>query len=232
MRTIKLLMCVLVIGFSFHSFAEEPASEKPAAAATAPAPTVGKDGKRDASTKTYTGEAQNLKLQLIQLFEASEKVNSPAEKAAARGTIESAVDWDRIAKTCLGAQGKNQSAANREQFQKLLRGVILKTAFSRMDSFWDGTTYRFDKIDVKGKEASVKAKFKVKEDTIALDYFMGKKGDKWMMYDIVVDDLRYSEVINEKVTAFLKEGKFAGLLDSLKKRLEELQKDTADNKKP
>jgi ABC-type transporter MlaC component len=233
MKTLNARLGLFLIALlSFPILAEEPASEKPAApaATTAPAVEVSPE-KRDTTTKTYTGEALKLKDQMIGLFAASEKVNSAAEKSKARGIIETAVDWDRIAKTCLGAEWKKQSAPNREKFQKLLKEVILKTAFSRMDTFWDGTSYKFDKIDVTGKEAKVRAKFKVKEDFITIDYHMNKKGEKWLMHDVVYDDLVYSQVVNEKVSTFLKEGKFAGLLDSLRKRLDELEKDASDSKK-
>lgn len=183
--------------------------------------------------KAFTGEALKVKNQLEVLFVASQKVNKAGEQDKARSTIDAGLDWERIAHDCLGAANWNkQSAANREQFKGLLKKVVSKTAYSRMDSFWTGnTTYRFQKIDVKGKEAVAKCKFNVKDDSVALEYYLEKKGDKWVIFDIAYDDLRYSENINEQISAFLKEGKFAGLIDKLKKRLDELENASEDDKK-
>lgn len=204
-------------------------SSSPAPAKEAPADASG--GKKDLTTKTFQGEALKLKAHMISLFDASSKVNDPSKRKEARSLIETSVDWDTISHECLGSnQWKKTPAGNRDQFSRLLREVIVKTAYSRLGNFWDGTTYKFEKIDVKGKDAVVKSKFMLKDEAVVLEYYMQRKGDKWMLTDIAYDDIKYSENINEQINSFLREGKFPGLLDKLKKRLEELDKDTEDNK--
>jgi len=177
---------------------------------------------------TFTGDALKIKTQMEQLFDASKKVNDATAKGDARGKIESAMDWDRVAQDCLGKAGwKKATPANRDAFKKTLKEVVVKTAYSRMDTFWDNTKYTFDAIDVKGNEAVVKAKFQVKEDPFLLEYFLNKKGNTWLVYDISYEEIRYSVNINEQVTAFLKEQPFSALLDKLRKRRDELDKGKA-----
>jgi ABC-type transporter MlaC component len=196
--------------------------------------------KANQTTKKYTGEALKIQEIIENLFDASKKVNKPKEtKDKERARIESSMDWDRISKDCMGTQWAKQSPANREQFKKLLKDVMVKTAYSRMDTFWNNTTYQFASIDVKGSQAEVLTKFKVDEDTFDLQYYLNKKGNSWLVYDIAYENIRYSHNISEQITGFLKGSNFAALADKLKKRREELEKDSdsattleAKNKKP
>jgi phospholipid transport system substrate-binding protein len=176
--------------------------------------------------KTYTGEAFKIKTQLETLFDSSRKVNdsTPATRSAARQAIENAMEWDQIAKDCLGTKEWNKTpAASRNQYVTLLREVVVKTAYTRLDKFWDGASYQFTKIDVKGEKAQATAKYTVKGEHFSLDYYLVKKGANWEIYDVAFEDFRYSENIREQITAFLKDKGFPNLLDKLKKRKEELE---------
>lgn len=171
-------------------------------------------------------ENEVLKKQLENLFEASKKVNvSTPEKGKARTEIEQAIDWEEIAKLCLGETNSKKYSKGFSDFRNLLKEVITKTAFSRMDKFWEnGTTAIVDKVEIKGATAHVGAKFNSKNETFALDYFLSKKGSKWMINDIAFEDMKYSVNIKEQLDAFLKEKKFNDLLEKLRKRRDELDK--------
>jgi phospholipid transport system substrate-binding protein len=172
----------------------------------------------------FSGEALRIKEQLVELFDASRKVNgSPADKKASREKIEAAMDWEQVAKDCLGpVEWKKASASNRATYQDLLRDVVVKTAFTRLDTFWDGASYQFTKIDVKGSRAKASVTYKVKAETFELEYSLLRRGKQWAVYDIAFEGMLYSENIREQITAFLKEKGFASLIDKLKKRREEL----------
>ncbi len=173
----------------------------------------------------FTGEAAKIKEQMEVLFDASRKVNAKGpEKSAAREKIEHAMDWDQVSKDCLGEkEWAKTSASNRAQYRDLLKDVIVRTAFTRLDTFWDGATYKFTKIEPKGNKAVATAEYSVKGDSLTLEYFLSKKGATWSIYDISFEDIRYSENIREQITAFLKEKGFSNLLAKLKKRRDELK---------
>lgn len=179
------------------------------------------------------GEGEALKKQLEALFESSKKVNLPSpEKDKARNEIEEAVDWDGIASLCLGEKNsKKYQGKNFSDFRNLLKEVISKTAFSRMDKFWEkGTTSQIDKVDIQGTKAHVGAKFTSKNETFALDYYFTKKGNHWMIHDVAFEDMKYSVNIREQLDAFLKEKSFGDLLTKLRKRRDELDKPPAKSK--
>lgn len=207
------LSLFLVLGLArAESPAPEAATEKPEAAA-----------QTKAVTQEFTGEAKKVQEQLEVLFDASKKVNKPAEtKAKYRGVIESGLDWNQVAAMCLGKNASKGSAAQREQFKNLLKDVAVKTAFTRLDTFWDGAKYKFDEIKVNGTDAQAHSTFSVKGDSFGLDYYLSKKSGKWLIVDIAFKKERYSVNIKEQINEFLAQGNFAKLLDKLKKRRDEL----------
>lgn len=193
---------------------EEPSAKPTETVAEAPA--------KKADEPAFTGDALKIKGKMVALFDDSSKVNGPT-KAEARKKLEGAMDWDKIAKACLGsAEWGKQSAKNRSEFTSLLKDVVVNTAYTRMDTFWTDTTYKFNKIDVKGSEAHVVSSFTAKGDVVSLEYFLTKKGSDWLVSDISYEDNRYSTNINEQITAFLKEKSFPQLITSLKKRRDDL----------
>lgn len=180
-----------------------------------------------ASTKEITSR-------LEELFQASRKVNAPGdEKQKARSFIENSMDWEKIAQMCLGPKhAKKNAGKNLDSFKNLLKEVVIKTAYTRLDKFWDGNTkYQFENIELKGNTARVPTKFFVKGEPALLEYYLTKKGDQWLIYDISYEEIRYSTNISEQIDAFLKEGNFASLLDKLKKRRDELAEETSKPKK-
>lgn len=217
----KLLLILCVTFSSLFTLADEPAATSEGAKVEATKPAE----KAPADDTAFTGEQLQIQKKMDALFEASKKVNgSGAERTKARNEIETALDWDKVSQVCIGPNFyKKQSPGNISEFKRLLKDVISKTAYSRLDKFWaDGTTYKIAKIDLKGGAATVLSKFFVKGDSFALEYYLNKKGSTWYVWDIAYENERYSVNINEQIDAFLKERKFADLLEKLKKRLEEL----------
>lgn len=219
---IAQISATLVLTFLAPYLVADPAKVKPAIS-TAP---VLPDPTASAETTKWNPDQLKIKEYLEDLFKASRDVNAGGDaQKKARAKIESAMNWERIAIDCLGAkQWAAQPVKNRNQFRDLLHEVIAKTAFTRLDAFWNGASYTFNKIDVKGKEAHVVAVYKVKGDALSLEYYLERSGASWRLYDISYEGFRYSSNINEQLKEFLKEKGFASLIDRLKKRLDDLNK--------
>jgi ABC-type transporter MlaC component len=173
-----------------------------------------------------SAEGDSLKKQLEAWFEFSKKVNLPDQKVKARTEIESALDWEGIATLCLGEKNtKKYQGKNFSEFKSLLKEVVSKTAFSRMDKFWEkGTIAEIDKIEIQNSKAHASAKFKSQGEIFSLDYYLTKKANRWVIDDVAFEDMKYSVNIREQIDAFLKEKSFGDLLAKLKKRRDELDK--------
>jgi len=213
MKTLLLTLVCLTLTASLRA-EDAPATDKAPAAAPATAP-------------EFTGKPLEIKKKLENLFELSKNVNhaDAKKRAEARAAIDGALDWDKISEDAIGAgEWKKLSGGQRSSFRELLKDVIVRTAYTRLDKFWEGgTTSTFDKIDMEaGNKAHVVAKFIVKNEPFLLDYYVHQKGAKWLVYDIAFEGERYSVNINEQISAFLNEKSFSVLMEKLKKRKAEL----------
>jgi ABC-type transporter MlaC component len=221
----KALVFLSLMVLSTWSFSQPATNETPPPKPPVVAPSPAK------SVEGGEKGAQSVKGRLEELFAVSHKVNAPGnESTRARGEIDSAMDWELIAEKCLGsANWKKLPSAKRAEFRNLLREVVEKTAYGRLDKFWEGgTTYSFEKVDVNGNNAHVVAKFMSKGKPFRLEYFLNHKSGKWLIHDIEFERVRYSENINEQIEAFLREKSFNDLLGQLRKRRDEL---VAESKK-
>lgn len=172
----------------------------------------------------FSGEAEKVRLHFVNLFEASKKVNASQGNTSARGQIENALDWDRISIDCLGKTNwAKSSGKTRSEFTGLLKEVITRTSYTRLDKFWEGATARFEKIEIKGSQAHVMARFYVAVESFSLEYYLSKKQGRWFIYDLAYEGLRYSANINEQIEAFLREKPMGELLGKLRKRRDELR---------
>ena len=218
----KTILALLILAFCVPLRADDPPSTAPAAESKAPEP-------------TFTGKALDIKKKMDGLFDQSKNVNhlEAKKRTEARNAIDTALDWDQISEDAVGSGAwKKVAAGNRSSFRDLLKDVIVRTAYTRLDKFWEGgTTTSYDKIDVQGSKALVSAKFFLKGEPFSLDYYFHSKGSKWLIYDISFEGERYSVNINEQIAAFLNEKPFAALLEKLKKRRAELMEDAPKPKK-
>jgi len=180
----------------------------------------------------FKGAALKLKKHVAGLFETSKEVNDPKKKKKARAIIEAAMDWHRIAYICLGDHWKKQSEKNRNSFKAILKEIISLSAYSRMGDFWGGTSYEFEKIDIKRKTAYVVARFDTDDESYRFEYFFRKIAKGWLIVDLSYEELKYSENISEQINAFLNEKSFAELLKKMRKRRTELKEDNSKKQKP
>jgi len=184
-----------------------------------------------ASAPAFTGKQLDIQKKMEGLFEQSKHVNhlEAKKRNEARAAIGTALDWEKVAEDAIGsAEWRKLSGGNRNAFRDLLKDVIERTAYTRLDKFWEGgTTSAIEKIDLAGNKAHVVGKFTVKNEPFTLEYYLYSKGSKWMIYDLAFEGERYSININEQITAYLAEKNFNSLLDKLRKRQAELKADGA-----
>lgn len=188
--------------------------------------------KKTENHAVFTGEELKLKNRLDTLFELSKKVNSslPNEKKNARKEIEISMDWERVAEICLGKkQWNRQSVASRNRFRELLKEVIVRSAYGRLDKFWKDAIYRFEPFKIQNNSTMVLAKFLVESSTLELEYYLHRVQGQWKIFDIAYEGERYSVNIQKQLEEFLAEFSFKELLGKLKKRRDELAEE--DSKK-
>ncbi len=96
-------------------------------------------------------------------------------------------DWTESAKRALGRHWEGQTEAQREEFVTLYRGLLERAYIAQIER------YNREKIEyagesIGGDRATVRTTVTTKQGTeMAIDYRMLRRGDRWPVYDVVID---------------------------------------------
>ncbi len=96
-------------------------------------------------------------------------------------------DWTESAKRALGRHWEGQTEAQREEFVTLYRGLLERAYIAQIER------YNKEKIEyagesIGGDRATVRTTVTTKQGTeMAIDYRMLRRGDRWPVYDVVID---------------------------------------------
>jgi ABC-type transporter MlaC component len=142
--------------------------------------------------------------------------------------IEKHFDWSRVGEACLKSPVISKARATAEQkanFKKLVQEIVSLMANTHLDKLWAKTkSYEVGKVSIKDNEAQVETLFKNQDDNVvAVQYFLYKKNNDWLIYDITKDGLKYTELIRDEVESFLGMNSFEKLVASLTKRRNNLR---------
>ena len=116
------------------------------------------------------------------------KANRAKERRAAiRKVANDIFDFGETARRSLARHWTQRTAAEREEFVQLFADLLERSYISRIEAYGgEKIAYVGETID--GDQATVRTKLTTKEGTdIPVDYRMLKRGDKWLVYDIIIE---------------------------------------------
>ena len=120
-------------------------------------------------------------------------------RAAIRKHADSIFDFEETAKRALGPHWQNLSTTDKQEFVSLFADLLERSYIAKIDRYsGEKTAYAGDSID--GDLATVKTRFTTKQGTeVAVDYRMLHRGDRWLVYDVVVEGV---SLVNNYRTQF------------------------------
>src|SRR5262245_39540748 len=109
-------------------------------------------------------------------------------RTAVRKIAAEIFDVDETARRSLARHWQARTPAQREEFVQLFGDLLEVTYISKIEQYGgEKIVYLGDSVD--GEQATVRTKLITKQGTdIPVDYRMLKKGDKWMVYDVMFAD--------------------------------------------
>src|SRR5579883_1236776 len=150
--------------------------------------------------------------------------NEDARKAQMKEIVNGFLDYEALARRSLAQHWNDLQPTQREEFVRTLRDLIEKNYVQRLRSNLDyQVDYRNE--DVQGDDATVstmvKVKTKGKSSETQIDYKLHKTGGRWMVWDVVTDDV--SMVLNYKSQfhRIITQESFDALLRKMKKKIDE-----------
>ena len=163
----------------------------------------------------------------IQAIVRSETGGDTAEeRAKLKAIVGELFDFETFSRESLGRDWAARTAAEREEFIAVNRRLIEKN-YADPALYTKAEKIDYTGVEVEDAEAIVKTEVHYKRETSTIDYKLHLVEGKWLIYDMVIDELSVARSNRSQFRREIRKSNFAGLLKKLKQKLRE---DAADEK--
>jgi phospholipid transport system substrate-binding protein len=205
----------------------KPAAAKPAAAKPAAAKPAAAEPAAPAGSDSPLADLKKANQQLKKSFGSRKPSWSPeaeAKNTEIRKIVGSFLDFEELARRSLAKHWDGLTAKQRADFVKTLRELVERNYIKQLYGQPD-YDLRLEREEKTGEEATVfgtlHATAKGKKVTMALEYKLVHKGNRWVVYDVITDDLSLLENYRAEFNKVIAKESFDALLARMKKKLAE-----------
>lgn len=131
--------------------------------------------------------------------------------------------YEELTKRVLGARWPKLSEAERKEVVALFRELLIKTYADRVEAYsGDPVNYMGERVEkVRDLEyAEVRTRAKVGAADVPIDYRMLNSGDRWVVYDMVIDEISLVSNYRSQFKKILATGSYDDLITQLRKKTE------------
>ena len=117
--------------------------------------------------------------------------------------------WDRI------------TVKEREEYRSVFSTLVEKSYVSKSDKLVGDYEVKYIGEEIKGEKATVKSDVIKKDANVDLTYYMHRKSERWMIYNIVADTTNLVKNYNSSFNGIVAKEGFGGLMKRMKSKLAE-----------
>jgi len=132
-------------------------------------------------------------------------------------------DFRAMSQRALSTNWKKASAAQRRQFIDKFSQLILATYMGRIEAYTD-ESIEFVAERVKGNRAEVSTVIVSGNTEIPIRYKMRHKGDEWLVYDVVIEEVSLIRNYRSSYRDIVKKEGIGGLLARMDEKLAMLER--------
>ncbi len=156
-----------------------------------------------------TDEVKRTVDEVIKIVRDKE-LKKPANEKKKRSQLKAAIgrifDYGEMAKRSMGVHWKSLSAAQQKEFVGLFSTLLENSYAGKIESYHEEKVV-YDREKLEGNYAEVDSRIITpKRDEYSLDYRLLKEGNKWMIYDVVIEGVslvsnyrtQFNKIINEQ----------------------------------
>lgn len=142
------------------------------------------------ANSAITSEVKKTVDQVVKIV-SSPEMKKPKNEAKRRAALKSVIggifDYNEMAKRSLGVHWKSRSKAEQKEFVGLFASFLENSYAGKIESYeHEKIIYTSESVD--GDYAEVKSRvITTKHDEYSLDYRLLKEGNRWMVYDVVIE---------------------------------------------
>jgi phospholipid transport system substrate-binding protein len=161
-------------------------------------------------------------------------LKQPAKEEARRQQIraiaDEVFDWQETGKRALARHWQGRSPSERQEFSALFADLIERSYVSKIERY-SGERIVYAGDTVEGDQATVRTKLITKSNTeIPIDYRMQKEGDRWRVYDVVIEGVSLVSNYRTQFNRIIVQSGYGELVTKLRAKKEELQFETGETK--
>lgn len=168
---------------------------------------------------------EQLKAEIDQVINTLEdpalkaKERLEARRQAIRNITNGVFDWTEMAKQSLGPHWRGGTVEEREEFVGLFRDLLEHSYISKIESY-RGERIAYVGESVEGDRATVRTRILMNQgQTASVDYRLTLKGGRWVIYDVVIDDISLVGNYRSQFNEIIRTSSYKGLLERIKKKL-------------
>jgi phospholipid transport system substrate-binding protein len=145
-------------------------------------------------------------------------------RALLRAEIRPVFDFGEMAKRSLGAHWKERTPEERERFVKLFTELMETSYLGKIEAY-KGEKIRYLKESIDPPYAEVNTLIVTsKEQEIPVDYRLLRGGDRWRIYDVVIEGISLVNNYRSQFSVILQRSSFDELVRRLQSTVQESRK--------
>ena len=149
-----------------------------------------------------------------------EKMPEEEKKKSAYEIVGKQINFSGMSRRILAINWKKSSEAQRAEFEKLFREMLLNTYWQRIKNY-DNEKVEYITGMIEGNRfATVDTVIVSDKIEIPITYRMELVGDKWMAYDFLIESLSLVTRYRTEYRATIKTDGIDGLLEQMRKKLD------------
>jgi len=142
-------------------------------------------------------------------------------RGAVRKIANDIFDFSETARRSLGRHWQGRTPAEREEFVQLFTDLLERSYISKIETYGgEKIAYLGDTIEA--DQAKVQTKLITKNGEIPIEYRMHKTGDRWLVYDVVIEGVSLVANYRTQFNKIIQTSSFQELMNKMKNKQQEL----------
>lgn len=149
--------------------------------------------------------------------------NEAKRRAALKSAISTMFDYGEMAKRSLGVNWRGRTKAEQKDFVNLFATLLENSYAGKIESY-ENQRIVYDKESIDGDYAEVKSRIvTAKRDEYSLDYRLMRQGNRWMVYDVVIEGVSLVSNYRSQFQKIITSQGYGALVKKLRAKSDEIK---------
>jgi phospholipid transport system substrate-binding protein len=151
-------------------------------------------------------------------------LTKPDKKEERRSRIDTLIrerfDFQEMSQRSLAKHWKGRTEAEKAEFVSIFSDLLISSYIGKIETYTDEkVTYDNEELKGKGRYGVVSTTIVTKDVNIPIDYKVILKGDKWWVYDVVVEGVSFISTYRSQYNKVIIKESYSALIDKMKEKL-------------